>query len=180
MATSHLLANDNEGSAMLFDGLLFQTLHRIELINPLRLLNQSPGIVGDSLLADGMVLHFNESAMVCTLARQDSPCQHGTTLHLSDDGERQSLGYRLTVLDSEDAEPLFLSCLYRRTILACDWMNKGDKHASMLLLAEVKQEDGLWTISMRFLNGCRYRLLYRADFRCIEFVLARLAPGITR
>ena len=164
---------------MLFVGLLFQTLHRIELINPLRLPNQSPGIVGDSLLADGMVLHFNESAMVCTLPRRDSPCQHGTTLGLSEHGERQSLGYRLTVLDSEDADPLFLSCLYRRTILARDWMNGGDERVLMLLLAELGQVDNLWALSMRFLNGRRYRLVYRADFRCIEFVLERSAPGVT-
>lgn len=155
---------------MLFDGLLFQTLRRIELINPLRLPNQSPGIVGDSLLADGMVLHFDESAMVCTLPRQESPCQHGTTLCLSDDGERQSLGYRLTVLNSEDADPLFLSCLHRRTILARNWINGGDEHAPMLLLAEIKQENSLWAISMRFLNGCWYRLVYRGEQnRCIEF-----------
>ncbi|QKV58247.1 MAG: hypothetical protein HT580_14510 [Dechloromonas sp.] len=75
---------------MLFEELLFQTLRRIELINPLRLANQSPGIVGGSLLADGMVLHFDELAIVCTLPRQDSACQHGTTLGLSEDGERQS------------------------------------------------------------------------------------------
>lgn len=125
METSHLLADDYEGSTMLFDELLFQRLHRIELINPLRLPNQSPGIVGGSLLADGMVLHFDGSAMVCTLPRQDSNCQHGTTLGLSEDGERQSLGYRLTVLDSEDADPLFLSCLYRRTILAKDWISNS-------------------------------------------------------
>lgn len=179
MGASHLLANDYEGSAVLFDELIFQTLLRIELINPLHLPNQSPAIVGGSLLADGMVLHFDESAMVCTLPRQDSNCQHGTTLGLSEDGERQSLGYRLTVLDSEDADPLFLSCLYRRTILARDWMSGSEKHAPMLLLAELKQEDGLWAISMRFLNGHRYRLVYRADFRCIEFATAPSAPGIT-
>lgn len=170
MGTSHLLADDYEGSAMLFDELIFQTLRRIELINPLRLPNQSPGIVGGSLLADGMVLHFDESAIVCSLPRKDSPCQHGTTLGLSEDGERQSLGYRLTVLDSEDANPLFLSCLYRRTILARDWINGGDEHALMLLMAELKQVDNLWALSMRFQNGHRYRLVYRADQnRCIEF-----------
>ena len=179
MGTSHLLADDYEGSAVLFDGLLFQRLRRIELINPLRRPNQSPGIVGGSLLADGMVLHFDESAMVCTLPRQDSPCQHGTTLCLSKDGERQSLGYRLTMLDSEDADPLFLSCLYRRTILARDWINGGGEHAPMLLLAGVEQVDSFWAISMRFLNGHRYRLVYRADFRCIEFATETSAPGIT-
>ena len=178
MGTSHLLADDYEGSAVLFDGLLFQRLRRIELINPLRLPNQSPGIVGGSLLADGMVLHFDESAMVCTLPRQDSPCQHGTTLCLSEDGERQSLGYRLTVLDSEDADPLFLSRLHRRTILARDWISGGGEHAPMLLLAEAKREDRLWAISMRFLNGDRYRLVYRPELRCIEFSPEASTHGI--
>ena len=178
MGTSHLLADDYEGSAVLFDGLLFQRLRRIELINPLRLPNQSPGIVGGSLLADGMVLHFDESAMVCTLPRQDSPCQHGTTLCLSEDGERQSLGYRLTVLDSEDADPLFLSRLHRRTILARDWISGGGEHAPMLLLAEAKREDRLWAISMRFLNGHRYRLLRRPELRCIEFSPEASTHGI--
>lgn len=170
MGASHLLADDYEGSAVLFDELIFQTLRRIELINPLRLPNQSPGIVGGSLLAGGMVLHFDELAMVCTLPRQDSSCQHGTTLGLSEDGERQSLGYRLMVIDSEDADPLFLSRLHRRTILARDWISGGGENASMLLLAEVKREDRLWAISMRFQNGHRYLLVYRTDQnRCIEF-----------
>lgn len=179
MASSHLLAGEDEASAILFDGLLYQTLRRIELINPLRLPNQSLEIVGDCLLADGMVLHFDESAMVCTLPRRDSPCQHGTTLGLSEHGELQSLRYRLTVLDSEDAEPLFLSCLYRRTILARDWITGGVEHAPMLLLAEIKQENGLWALSMRFLNGRRYCLVYRADSRCIEFALDASGSGIT-
>lgn len=170
METSHLLAEDYEGSAMLFDGLLFQTLRRIELINPLRLPNQSPGIVGGSLLADGMVLHFDKSALVCTLPRQDSLCQHGTTLGLSEDGERQSLRYRLTVLDSEDAEPLFLSCLYRRTILARDWLHDASDqgHGAMLLYVDANSADDRWAISLRFLNGCQYSLRYRPDFnRCV-------------
>ena len=179
MGASHLLADDYEGSAVLFDEFIFQTLRRIELISPLRLPNLSPGIVGGSLLADGIVLHFDVSAMVCTLPRQDSSCLHGTTLCLSEDGERQSLGYRLTVLDSEDADPLFLSRLHRRTILARDWISGGGEHALMLLLAEAKREDRLWAISMRFLNGDRYRLVYRADFRCIEFATEISAPGIT-
>lgn len=178
MGASHLLADDYEGSAVLFDELIFQTLRRIELISPVRLPNHSPGIVGGNLLADGMVLHFDELAMVCTLPRQDSNCQHGTTLDLSEDGERQSLGYRLTVLDSEDADPLFLSCLYRRTILAKDWISGECEHAPMLLLAELKQEGSLWAISMRFLNGRRYCLDYQPALRCIEFSLMSQEPEL--
>jgi hypothetical protein len=170
MGTSLLLADDNEDSAMLFDELLFQTLCRIELINPLRLPNHTLEIVGNSLLADGMVLHFDDSAMVCTSPRQNSRCQHGTTLRLSENGERQALGYRLTLLDSEDVDPLF-------SVLSLPQNDSGKglderrmhEHATILLLADVKQIDGLWAISMRFLNGRRYSLVYRPDHSCIAF-----------
>ena len=38
---------------MLFDDLLFQALHRVELIDPWRTPQQQPGAVGSSLLAGG-------------------------------------------------------------------------------------------------------------------------------
>lgn len=142
MGTSLLLADDNEDSAMLFDELLFHTLCRIELINPLRLPNHTLEIVGNSLLADGMVFHLDESAMVCTSPRQNSRCQHGTPLRLSEPQNDSGKG-----LDER----------------------RMHEHATILPLADVKQIDGLWAISMRFLNGRRYSLVYRPDHPCIAF-----------
>ena len=49
---------------MLFEQLLFQPLQKIELIDPWP--GSIPGVAGASLLAGAMILHFDQTAVVCT------------------------------------------------------------------------------------------------------------------
>ena len=49
---------------MVLEQLLLQPLRRIELIQPWRAAGNRPGVVGDSVLAGAMALHFETSALV--------------------------------------------------------------------------------------------------------------------
>ena len=100
---------------MLFDDLLFQALHRVELIDPWRTPQQQPGAVGSSLLAGGVVLYFDDVALVCTSPLRTGLRSKGTAVALASGGIG-ALGYCLTLMDVEEAQAIASPGLYRRTV----------------------------------------------------------------
>ena len=70
----------------MLEQLLLQPLRRIELIQPWRAAGNRPGVVGDSVLAGAMALHFETSALVFRSPLRFSACQTGTVIGFRSDG----------------------------------------------------------------------------------------------
>ena len=157
---------------MLLDQLLIQQLQKIELIDPWP--GDSPGIAGASLLAGAMILHFDQTAVVCTSPLRYMRSQSGTAIAVPGTDGMASLGYRLTLTAQEDADVMFSPCLHRRGIAPKVWMMPSDPitiaAAPVLLLATIEQRpQATWSVKMRFLGGS-YVLAWRPDLDgCIEF-----------
>ena len=155
---------------MLLEQLLFQSLRRIELVDPWRAVLRTPGVADGSLLAGAMVLHFDRTALICTSPLRYSRCQNGTAIALLDGSGIGSMGYRITELDIEDADALLPTCLHRRTIAAKEFLalsQKSSEHPLVLLLDFAPHEE-TWALRMRLFGVGWYQLTYRPDFGCIE------------
>lgn len=168
---------------MLLEQLLFQPLQKIELIDPWP--GSIAGAAGTSLLAGAMILHFDQTVVVCTSPLRYMRSQSGTTVAVPGTDGMASLGYRLTLTAKEDAYLMFPSCLHRRVIAPKEWMMSADPStapvAQVLLLAEVEQQSqAAWSLRMQFLGGS-HCLSWRPDLDgCIEFAPARHQHTIDR
>ena len=158
---------------MLFDDLLFQTLHRVELIDPWRSPLQQAGVVGSSLLAGGVVLYFDDVALVCTSPLRTGLRSKGTAVALASGGIG-ALGYCLTLLDVAEAGGIASTCLYRRIVSGHDLpfaRQANDPHTVLLLDLAEENSAGVCTLRMRLLGAGWCELAYRADLDgCIELV----------
>ena len=158
---------------MLFDDLLFQALHRVELIDPWRTPQQQPGAVGSSLLAGGVVLYFDDVALVCTSPLRTGLRSKGTAVALASGGIG-ALGYCLTLLDVAEAGGIASTCLYRRIVSGHDLpfaRQANDPHTVLLLDLAEENSAGVCTLRMRLLGAGWCELAYRADLDgCIELV----------
>ena len=158
---------------MLFDDLLFQTLCRIELMDPWRTPLQQPGAVGSSLLAGGVVLYFDDVALVCTSPLRTGLRSKGTAVALASGGIG-ALGYCLTLLDVAEAGGIASTCLYRRIVSGHDLpfaRQANDPHTVLLLDLAEENSAGVCTLRMRLLGAGWCELAYRADLDgCIELV----------
>ena len=158
---------------MLFDDLLFQALHRVELIDPWRSPLQQAGVVGSSLLAGGVVLYFDDVALVCTSPLRTGLRSKGTAVALASGGIG-ALGYCLTLLDVAEAGGIASTCLYRRIVSGHDLpfaRQANDPHTVLLLDLAEENSAGVCTLRMRLLGAGWCELAYRADLDgCIELV----------
>ena len=157
------------------DGMLFQSLRRIELIDPWRVSGGIVGKVGRSLLAGAIVLHFEQAAAVFMSPLRYSRCQRGTAVDALGDVALSDLGYRFTLLDAEDATRWVLPCLLSRlTVDAESWLLQSwlDQPPPPLLLSTAlatTNKDGV-SVRLRLLHGGWHQLTYRLDLDgCIEF-----------
>jgi hypothetical protein len=159
----------------MFEQLLLQQLQKVVLIEPWP--DGVPGAGRVSLLAGAMVLHFDQTAVVCTSPLRYMRSQSGTTIAVPDTDGMASLGYRLTMTPRDDADLMFPSCIHRRVIAPKEWMMSADPStmpaAQVLFLAEVEQQSqAAWSVKMRFFDGS-YVLSWRPDLDgCIEFATA--------
>ena len=158
---------------MMFDDLLFQALHRVELIDPWCTPQQKPGVVGSSLLAGGVVLYFDDVALVCTSPLRTGLRSKGTAVALASGGIG-ALGYCLTLLDVAEAGGIASTCLYRRIVSGHDLpfaRQANDPHTVLLLDLAEENSAGVCTLRMRLLGAGWCELAYRADLDgCIELV----------
>lgn len=158
---------------MMFDDLLFQALHRVELIDPWRSPLQQAGVVGSSLLAGGVVLYFDDVALVCTSPLRTGLRSKGTAVALASGGIG-ALGYCLTLLDVAEAGGIASTCLYRRIVSGHDLpfaRQANDPHTVLLLDLAEENSAGVCTLRMRLLGAGWCELAYRADLDgCIELM----------
>ena len=156
---------------MMFDDLLFQALHRVELIDPWRSPLQQAGVVGSSLLAGGVVLYFDDVALVCTSPLRTGLRSKGTAVALASGGIG-ALGYCLTLMDVGEAQAIASPGLYRRTVPGHELpiaREANDPLTVLLLDLAEKNSAGVCTLRMRLLGGGWCELAYRADLDgCIE------------
>ena len=158
---------------MLFDDLLFQALHRVELIDPWRTPQQQPGAVGSSLLAGGVVLHFDDVALVCTSPLRTGLRSKGTAVALASGGIG-ALGYCLTLMDVDEAGAIASPCRYRRIVPGHELpfaREANDPLTVLLLDLAEKNSAGVCTLRMHLLGAGWCELAYRADLDgCIELL----------
>ena len=159
---------------MLPDSVLFQSLRRIELIDPWRGADGVTGTAGASLLAGAIVLHFEQVSAVCTSPLRYSRCQRGTAVEWLGQGRWSDLGYRFTLLAADEAACWALpSRLHRQTIMAGSWLTPAcdDAPEPPLLLSTGHTQYGIHTaLRLRLLRGGWHELTYRPDLDgCIEF-----------
>lgn len=157
---------------MFFEQLLLQPLRKIELIDPWP--GDIAGVAGYSLIAGAIVLHFEQTAVVCTSPLRQTRSQSGTFIAVPGKDCMASLGYRLTLTPRDDADLMLPSCLHRRGIAPKEWVMSADPVTSptshVLLLTSVeRQSQAAWSLRMQFLGGS-HCLSWRPDLDgCIEF-----------
>ena len=165
---------------MLFDDLLFQTLCRIELMDPWRTPQQQPVVVGSSLLAGGVVLYFDDVALVCTSPLRTGLRSKGTAVALASGGIG-ALGYCLTLMDVEGAGAIASLCRYRRTVPEHELpFARESKDPHMVLLLDLAEKTaGLCTLRIHLLGAGWCEMAYRADLDgCIELVADGRGCGV--
>lgn len=150
---------------MVLEQLLLQPLRRIELIQPWRAAGNRPGVVGDSLLAGAMALHFEDSALVFRSPLRFSTCQTGTVIGFRSDGAVQTLGYRFDVVPSEDVGGLFAACEPRPSLTPDQWpgLFRVGGAQSVFLLADFGQHGGANCLRLRLLDRGWCSVMYRRD-----------------
>lgn len=150
---------------MVLEQLLLQPLRRIELIQPWRAAGNRPGVVGDSVLAGAMALHFEASALVFRSPLRFSACQTGTVIGFRSDGAVQTLGYRFDVVPSEDVGGLFGACEPRLSLTSDQWpgLCHVGKAQSVFLLADLGQQGASNCLRLRMLDQGWCSVMYRRD-----------------
>jgi hypothetical protein len=150
---------------MVLEQLLLQPLRRIELIQPWRAAGNRPGVVGDSVLAGAMTLHFEHFALVFRSPLRFSACQTGTVIGFRSDGAVQTLGYRFDVMPSEDVGGLFGACEPRLSLTPDKWpgLCHVGKAQSVFLLADFGQHGGANSLRLRLLDRGWCSVIYRRD-----------------
>ena len=139
---------------MVLEQLLLQPLRRIELIQPWCAAGNRPGVVGDSLLAGAMALHFEHSALVFRSPLRFSACQTGTVIGFRSNGAVQTLGYRFDVGPAEDVGGLFSACEPRLSLRPDQWpgLCHVGKAQSVFLLADLGKHGASKRLRLRLLD----------------------------
>ena len=155
-----------------FPDLLFRELTKIELIEPWRCTGRAAGIVGRSLLAGAMALHFEDLALICTSPLRYLRSGLGTQLAATDAESMLSLGYRINVVDSGEADLLLQSGSCRLTLASKDLQSHGlfGVDPPLVLLHGVHEGLDPASINLRLMGSDWFQLSYRNDLDgAIEF-----------
>ena len=154
-----------------YTALAGQRLLRVEVFEPWsEFSSQRHAPKGASLLCGALVMLFESAALICTSPLRYLHNQQGTQYGLPS-GESVSLGYRVTICDSEDVKTLLPITFgmtsgveYRHT-----WMQSPlpaiDMVPTETSIVEVSRADGepAWGIELRFASGLCYWLSYRPE-----------------
>ncbi len=155
-----------------FQDLLFRELTKIELIEPWRCACLAAGVVGRSLLAGAMALHFEDLALICTSPLRYLRSGLGTQLAATYAESMLSLGYRIHVVDSGEADMFLPSGSCRLTLASKDMQAHGlsGVEPPLVLLHGIHEGLDLSSINLRLLGSDWFRLAYRHDLDgAIEF-----------
>ena len=162
---------------MWLDELYIQRLQRIEMTEPW-------SAAGPGLLAGAITLVFERDAIMCSSPLRYSHCQQGTVTAMFD-GQARDLGFRFTVLPSDDAKDLPRDwTLNTQSISAEAWLGPHTSTSAAppwLLQAEVEVGSEAAAVRLHVFGAGWLQLRYRPDLDgCIEFAPAnchRPAPS---
>lgn len=148
-----------------FADLLFRELHKIELIDPWRVAGHPVGLTGSSLLAGAMVLHFGDLALIRSSPLRYAHTERGTTIAALSGNGLLSLGYRVSVVPTEDVGLVLPAGSCGLTVSAKDLRLRGllGPEPPLMLLQRLTEGEGVGTIQLRVAGADWFQLLYRRD-----------------
>ncbi|MDD0840444.1 hypothetical protein PSQ40_17800 [Curvibacter sp. HBC61] len=155
-----------------FADLLFQDLRKIELIDPWRVAGHPVGVTGSSLLAGAMALHFGDLAVICSSPLRYAHTEQGTAIAAWSSAGMLSLGYRVSVVRTEDAGLVLPAGSCGLTVSAKDLRLRGllGPELPLMLLQRLTEDGGVGAIQLRVGGAEWFQLLYRRDLDgAIEF-----------
>jgi len=155
-----------------FADLLFRELRKIELVDPWRVAGHRVGLAGSSLLAGAMALHFGDLALICSSPLRYAHTERGTTIAAWSDNGLLSLGYRISVVPSEDAALVLPTGSCGLTVSAQDLRLRGllGPEQPLMLLQHLTEKGAFGTIQLRVAGADLFQLIYQRDLDgAIEF-----------
>ena len=155
-----------------FADLLFRELRKIELVDPWRVAGHPVGLAGSSLLAGAMALHFGDLALVCFSPLRYSHTERGTAIAAWSGNGLLSLGYRVSVVPTEDAGLVLPAGSCGLMVSAKDLRLHGllGPEPPLMLLQRLAEDGGVGTIQLRIAGADWFQLRYRRDLDgAIEF-----------
>ena len=155
-----------------FADLLFRELRKIELIDPWRVAGHPVGLTGSSLLAGAMALHFGDLALICSSPLRYAHTEQGTAIAAWSSTGMLSLGYRVSVVRTEDAGLVLPAGSCGLTVSAKDLRLRGllGPELPLMLLQRLTEDGGVGAIQLRVAGADWFQLIYRRDLDgAIEF-----------
>ena len=155
-----------------FADLLFRELRKIELVDPWRVAGHPVGLAGSSLLAGAMALHFGDLALVCFSPLRYSHTERGTAIAAWSGNGLLSLGYRVSVVPTEDVGLVLPAGSCGLMVSAKDLRLHGllGPEPPLMLLQRLREDGGVGTIQLRVAGADWFQLIYRRDLDgAIEF-----------
>ena len=155
-----------------FADLLFRELRKIELVDPWRVAGHPVGLAGSSLLAGAMALHFGDLALICSSPLRYAHTERGTTIAAWSGNGLLSLGYRVSVVPTEDTDMVLPTGTCGLTVSAKDLRLRGllGPEPPLMLLQRLTEDEGVGTIQLRVAGADWFQLLYLRDLDgAIEF-----------
>lgn len=155
-----------------FADLLFRDLRKIELVDPWRVAGHPVGLAGSSLLAGAMALHFGDLAVICSSPLRYAHTERGTVIAPWSGTGLLSLGYRVSVVPTEDAGLVLPSRSCGLTVSANDLRLRGllGPELPLMLLQRLTEDRGVGAIQLRVAGADWFQLTYRRDLDgAIEF-----------
>ena len=152
--------------------LLFRELRKIELVDPWRVAGHPVGLAGSSLLAGAMALHFGDLALICSSPLRYAHTERGTAIAAWSGNGLLSLGYRVSVVPTEDAGLVLPIGSCGLTVSAKDLRSRGLLGTEPLLMLQQRltEDGGAGTIQLRVAGADWFQLIYRRDLDgAIEF-----------
>lgn len=155
-----------------FADLLFRDLRKIELVDPWRVAGHLVGVTGSSLLAGAMALHFGDLALICSSPLRYAHTEQGTAIAAWSSTGMLSLGYRVSVVPTEDAGLVLPAGSCGLKLSAKDLRLRGllGPEPPLVLLQRLTEDEGIGTIQLRVAGADWFQLIYRRDLDgAIEF-----------
>lgn len=148
-----------------FADLLFRELRKIELVDPWRVAGHPVGLTGSSLLAGAMALHFGDLALICSSPLRYAQTERGTTIAAYSGNGLLSLGYRVSVVPTEDAGLVLPTGVCGLTVSAKDLRLRGllGPELPLMLLQRQTEDGGVGAIQLRVAGADWFQLTYRRD-----------------
>ena len=148
-----------------FADLLFRELRKVELVDPWRVAGHPAGLTRSSLLAGAMALHLGDLALICSSPLRYARRESGTAIAAWSGNGLLSLGYRVSVVPTEDTDMVLPTGTCGLTVSAKDLRLRGllGPEPPLMLLQRLTEDEGVGTIQLRVAGADWFQLSYRHE-----------------